>query len=344
MLLNGPIWILLDSSAFGGIESHVLELAKGLTSHDQLVTVMFLSSYKPEPPLMAQLRDANIKIEVLDQTYTNSSFWLRLKQAITEAKVRPVVIHAHGYKANILLRITRLLAVTDNIKLVCSFHAGETPTGRVRWYDALDRLSAFLTEQRICVSRKIQSKLPCSSQLINNFVPEASLVESTGNNIAFVGRLSEEKGPDVFVSIANQMPETPFHIYGSGNMEPELTKIKTNNVTFHGHQANMASIWPNIDILLITSRYEGLPMAALEAMSRGIPIISFALGELPSLIDSGRNGWIVDSMQQMIERLRHWRALTHSEKMHIKMQAQQTIEQNYSTQVVIPQMLAMYQR
>ncbi len=55
-------------------------------------------------------------------------------------------------------------------------------------------------------------------------------------------------------------------------------------------------------------------MAALEAMSRGIPVISFRLGELPHMIDSGINGWIVDSQQQMLDVLLHWLTLTQVEK------------------------------
>ncbi len=104
----------------------------------------------------------------------------------------------------------------------------------------------------------------------------------------------------------------------------------------------MARVWPDIDVLLITSKYEGLPMAALEAMSRGIPIISFKLGELPSMIDSGINGWIVDNNQEMYDALKHWFSLSPAEKAQVKLNAQKTIEQNYSTKVIIPQVLSIY--
>lgn len=339
------IWLLLDSRSFGGIETHVLELAKGLIAHEHQVKVIFTNDYQPKPPLEAALKECSISTMTLSQSYPNTHPLLRLKEAIYSAEQtsqRPAVIHAHGYKGNLLARMTRLIGSTNAIRIVSSFHAGETPKGRVRLYDALDRFSAFLSEQRICVSRTIQSKLPYRSVLVKNFVPKAPLVSLNSRSVAFVGRLSEEKGPDTFVEMATHFPKHNFHIYGSGPMESLLKEIAPQNVQFHGHQSNMNKVWQGIDLLLITSRYEGLPMAALEAMSRGIPVISFELGELPSVIDTGSNGWIVSSPYTMRTTLDTWLTLSDAKRSQIKYQAQQTIELNYSTDVVIPTMLEVY--
>lgn len=339
------IWLLLDSRSFGGIETHVLELAKGLVAHHYQVTVVFSTEYIPAAPLAAALQGEKIQTMTLSSAYGNISAMFRLREAITTSKLQdriPSVIHAHGYKANLMLRFTRLIGGTDSIRLVSSFHAGETPTGRVRIYDAIDRFSAFLSEQRVCVSRAIQSKVPYSSVLIKNFVPKAELVSVSERNVAFVGRLSEEKGPDTFVKMAQHFPERQFHIYGSGPLESSLQQQASDNIQFHGHQSNMNIAWSSVDLLLITSRYEGLPMAALEAMSRGIPVISFELGELPNVIDSGSNGWIASDQEEMVSILNEWFTLSDSKRAQIKYQAQQTIELNYSTEVVIPTMLDIY--
>lgn len=338
------IWLLLDSRSFGGIETHVLELAKGLLAHNCQVKVVFSNEYHPTPPLETALNQCSIATMTLSRDYPNIHPLLRLKEAISSAahNQRPAVIHTHGYKGSLLARVTRLLGYTDSIRIVSSFHAGETPKGRVKFYDALDRFSAFLSEQRICVSRTIQSKLPYNSILVKNFVPKASLVSLSARNVAFVGRLSEEKGPDTFIEMATHFPNHTFDIYGSGPMESLLKEMASDNVHFHGHQSDMNSVWQNVDLLLITSRYEGLPMAALEAMSRGIPVVSFELGELPSVIDTGSNGWIASSREEMITILGSWFSLSEAKRSQIKYHAQQTIELNYSTDVVIPTMLGVY--
>ncbi|MGR5285351.1 glycosyltransferase family 4 protein [Vibrio maritimus] len=345
MPLNPVIWLLLDSRSFGGIETHVLELAKGLLAHNYQVKVVFSNEYHPVPPLETALNQCSISTMTLSREYPNIHPLLRLKEAISRSEQhnqRPAVIHTHGYKGSLLARVTRLIGYTNSIRIVSSFHAGETPKGRVKLYDALDRFSAFLSEQRICVSRTIQSKLPYRSILVKNFVPKAPLVSLASRSVAFVGRLSEEKGPDTFIEMATHFPGQDFHIYGSGPMETLLKEIAPPNVQFHGHQSNMNEVWQSVDLLLITSRYEGLPMAALEAMSRGIPVISFELGELPSVIDTGSNGWITSCPEDMRDTLNNWFSLSDAKRSQIKYHAQQTIELNYSTDVVIPTMLGVY--
>ncbi len=64
-------------------------------------------------------------------------------------------------------------------------------------------------------------------------------------------------------------------------------------VTFHGFRADMEAVWPDIDLLIIPSRAEGLPMAALEAIARGIPVIATDVGALASVIGDGEAGWLL---------------------------------------------------
>jgi glycosyltransferase involved in cell wall biosynthesis len=63
-------------------------------------------------------------------------------------------------------------------------------------------------------------------------------------------------------------------------------------IVFKGPRDGMESAWPDIGLLAITSRAEGLPLAALEAMAHGVPVAAFAVGDLPALIDHGSSGFI----------------------------------------------------
>lgn len=330
--LNLKIWILLDSRSFGGIETHVAELAHGLVQAKQNVTVVFLHDYGKHP-LKEKLSDLGVTFK-----HHNASAW-SLYQIINLEK--PNIIHTHGYKAGILGRIAGLLTKTS---VVSSFHAGETPSGKLKLYDFIDRYSGFLAKKIIVVSKKVEQKLPCQSTLVNNFVNLSHYQISEGQQIAFVGRLSHEKGPDQFIELARHFPQENFHIYGDGPLMTELKAKAPNNVIFHGQQNSMADIWPQIGVLLITSRFEGLPMAAIEAMGRGIPIISSDIGGLPSLIEHDTNGWLYSEkkLNDALPLLTRWLSLSNDRQRKIKQKSRQKIEREFSSQVVIPKIIKIY--
>lgn len=330
--LNLNIWILLDSRSFGGIETHVAELAHGLLQAQQNVTVVFLQNYGKHP-LKDKLKESGIVVK-----HHSAGAWKLLKKIRQE---KPNVIHTHGYKSGILGRLTGLFSQTS---IVSSFHAGETPSGRLKLYDWLDRYTAFLAKNAIVVSKKVEEKLPCKSTLVNNFVNLSSYSLSKGQQIAFVGRLSYEKGPDQFIELARYFSQEDFHIYGDGPLINELKANAPKNITFHGQQTSMAEVWPQIGLLLITSRFEGLPMAAIEAMGHGIPIISSDIGGLPSLIEHEINGWLYSekNIKQAIPLINEYLNMTNDYKRIIQKKSRQKVEQEFSNDVVIPQFIKIY--
>ncbi len=332
--------LVVDSSNFGGIEAHVLQLSVAMRLQSVHATVVLLDSYT-DNPLIHKLKEHKIDCLCLKQMFPDTPFWKRLHQLVKE--INPKAIHSHGYKANLLCRWTQLRWPKNSIAYVASFHAGETPKGRVRLYDILDRYTAFLSDNNICVSKPIQQKLPCRSSVVRNFVSMPTHFQTHDKQIAFVGRLSHEKAPDRFIQLATQFPNIGFHIYGSGPMERDLERTAPPNVHFHGHQSDMVQVWSNIEILVMPSRYEGLPMAALEAMSRKIPVLSSPVGEMPSLIQHETNGWLAKSDEEFKFYLEHWQSLNHVDKEAVKEHALATIKQRYSAEAVVPEFLSAYQ-
>ncbi len=354
---KGELWILIDSLTYGGIETHVVELANGLKQYDQQIRVVLLARYDKPSAIIDKLQSLDIPYSYVEDLYnrsvnaanahSNGPLPIPLKQLLVSIRTfKPSVVHAHGYKASIFSKLCKLVSDSSFSQLT-TFHAGETPVGRVKWYDRLDRYTAFLSNQRLSVSQAIQDKVPAKSHVLNNFIamPNAvsgSQTDSARQQIAFVGRLSHEKGPDRFIKLAQEHPEVTFTLYGDGDMRDELTNHASDNVRFAGFQTNMAQCWGEIDLLVITSRFEGLPMTAIEAMARGIPVLSLNVGAIANLIEDQKNGWIASDMDALSTQLQSYLTLAPKELHSIQCSARTTVSSNFSTEAVIPQVLKLY--
>lgn len=331
---SDSVWLLIDSLIFGGIETHLLELAVGLKSLHIDVTVLLLRRY-PTPSLLEdKLQQAHISVEYLD---TERHYLKQLVRKVHHSK--PALLHCHGYKASLVGKLVRLLT---GVRQISTYHAGETPQGKVWLYDFIDRYSAWISCCSIVVSHQIAAKIPSKTKLFNNFVAVPEQTQAQGTQIAFVGRLSHEKAPDRLLQLAQLNPTLSFDIYGSGPMQETLSRQKIHNVRFHGHQTDMAAVWPRVGVLIICSRYEGLPLTALEAMARGIPVISLDVGNLAHLIQHQVNGFIGDTLEQIHHDLNHYLTLGPAEQIALQRNARATILTHYSPQSVLPKLLDTY--
>lgn len=329
--MNDNVCIFLDSRDAGGIESHVLQLATGLKSNGIRVSVCFWKNYGAHP-LHRKLTDSNITWSSLEGRFGNLIRYL--------GRGNTGLLHTHGYKAAVMGRLAaRLLG----IRVINTDHAGDPGKGLVRLYTLLDRWSSFLNHANLAVSEEVSRQIKSDSIVLNNFVSIPENPKVSGSEIAFVGRLSWEKGADIYISLATQFPDHTFHVYGHGPMRSEL-EGRAQNVIFHGRQTDMQRVWSRIGLLVMTSRSEGLPMAALEAMSYGIPVISSAVGDLPGLISDGYNGWLADpgEVETFVRPLQQWLDLDAAPRQSMATNARALIANQYAPQVVMPQLIKIY--
>ncbi len=328
---NTSIWLFLDSSGIGGIETHVYQLAFALKNNYQ-ITVLFLQNHGPHP-----LKEALDKAQVSHQTLDGKL--LTLLAHVKDKK--PALIHSHGYKAGIF---SRLIGRYTKTPVISTFHAGEKPKGRLAYIESLDRWSSILSDQRYAVSHKVSSRIPFSNKVLDNFIDTRNLAISYGRRIAFVGRLCHEKGPDRLIDLARECPEIVIDCYGDGPEKSNLLSQKPPNLILHGIKSNMNQVWPEIGLILMPSRFEGLPMTALEAMGRGIPVIASNTGNLSELIEHNNNGWLLDdyNINDWVSLIQHWKNLTDSEKTPIKKAAHGSVEERFSSNAVIPYIQSDY--
>ena len=123
-----------------------------------------------------------------------------------------------------------------------------------------------------------------------------------------VGRLEEQKGfdrlLDIWSSLAANASGWKLVIVGSGPLHDNLQKQVdslgiSDSVILQGSVKNMNDIYLHASIMVMTSHYEGLPMALLEAQAFGIPMVAYACKCGPrDIITDGKNGFLIEEGNQ----------------------------------------------
>jgi glycosyltransferase involved in cell wall biosynthesis len=238
-------------------------------------------------------------------------FWVRR----FVLKNRVGILHCHDAKADIYGFLLRLLH--PSLKVVSTLHGWTGKTRRGRLYSRLDKavLKRFdaviaVSEHTAAIARDYGIR---RLWVVHNGIdPDEWCFESPGRSpqdkapftVAFVGRISAEKGPLEFVKIAQAIvlkrPASRFVVMGEG---PDLPAMKAavalsgldGNFDFCGYQPpeTLKAAYGAMDVLILPSRCEGLPMAILEAFSRGVCVAAFSVGGIPELITHGHTGLLV---------------------------------------------------
>lgn len=330
------IALLLDSRDYGGIETHVANLAKGLNKSGHDVQIILLNNYGEHPVFEAEkfLRSILVKLDG------------DLKALFKFLKTSNIsLVHTHGYKAGIIGRISCKLT---NKAVVSTFHSGEKGNIKIRLYSWLDRITAHFSPC-ICVSEQIKKSANLNADVIQNFIelPAQSFkITAPATQIAFVGRLSFEKGPDIFLRLAKQLPQYNFSIYGDGPMSDEIRTTASDNVELAGQVTSMNPHWPKISLLCITSREEGLPLVAIEALARGIPVISFDIGGISSVVINNLSGWLIAPFSEpaFIESIKQAHTLSNQQRSKMSLFSYLHIRNNFSCNAVIPKIINVYRK
>ncbi|MDU4934713.1 MAG: glycosyltransferase family 4 protein [Peptostreptococcaceae bacterium] len=121
--------------------------------------------------------------------------------------------------------------------------------------------------------------------------------------LGYVGRLIELKGLIPFIKKVKEhefdLKDCKILLIGNGPQENEIKelieKLQLNDLfILVGHQEDVYKFYPIIDIFLLPSKYEGLPMVILEAMSFNKPIVAMNVGSINEVVRSNYNGYLID--------------------------------------------------
>ncbi|MBI3548017.1 MAG: glycosyltransferase family 4 protein [Elusimicrobia bacterium] len=250
---------------------------------------------------------------------------LQLRQIL--ADTRPDVVHTHSSKAGILGRLAARLAGHPALLHTYhgfGFHPLQAPAVRAA-YVALERLCAGLSDCSVFVSeanREEAARLGIVSprtELIRSGVRLAdypALLADKGAKkaslgcrmhkplVVSVGNLKPQKNPEAFVGVvercAKEVPEANWLFVGDGPLRGRIegrlvARGLSSKVFFPGWRKDTAEILAAADVFVLTSLWEGLPRALVEAMKSGLPSVCFATDGVRDLVRDGENGFLVSA-------------------------------------------------
>lgn len=228
---------------------------------------------------------------------------------------RPHVIHAHfAVPTGALAYKVSLLTGTP---YVLTAHLGDVPGGVPEQTAGLFRLVQPLTRpiwKRAAAITAVSSFVADLAELAYGRRPEIILngiplgprpdiAIHSPPRLLMAGRLSVQKNPLLAIRALAKVRDLPweFHVIGDGplraDMEREARALGIESrIQFHGwlDSCAVSAAMSDADALLLTSLSEGLPMAAIEALDRGMAIVSSRIGGVTDVVEDGGNGALCD--------------------------------------------------
>ena len=296
---------LLSSHSFSGAENVVCQIVDMFRECDQL-EMLYCS---PDGPIRESLAERNVNYVPL-----KSMSIVSLYEVLRQTK--PDIIHAHDMKASFFASL-----VCGKIALISHIHNNNFDSRKLTIKALLYSIAAgkarhiFWVSDSAYKSFYFQSRFASKSTVLYNIVDVEKVRDKANEasdhskyDVVFVGRMSYPKNPIRIINVLDKaismMPQLQAVIIGNGDLEKEVhAVIQERKLEKHihclGFMSNPHGILSNSKVMLMTSRWEGTPMCALEAMAHGVPIVSTPTDGLCELVEHGVNGYLSDEDEQL---------------------------------------------
>ena len=234
-------------------------------------------------------------------------------------KNRIELIHSHGYKADFYAFFA---AFRMDIKRVATCHTWYSTSRKMFIYEMLDKKILRRFDAVAAVSRELRSDILKSGldehkvQVIRNgidmerFQPRADTavfetefdLQDKKPLIGVIARLSSDKGHIYLINALTRLlaffPDMRLLVVGDGPERKNLERVLcegalTDRVIMTGVRRDIERILSALDLFVLPSLKEGLPIALLEAMAAGVPVVATRTGAVPQVIRQNEDGILV---------------------------------------------------
>lgn len=302
---------LLSPLTIAGAERVVLMLAKNIDkSTFDISLCIFVNAKKPNNPFIEEVKKLNISCEIiyLDKTFE----WKQVMSLVSILKKNKIdILHTNSHRAD----VTGYLANNFwNAKLISTIHGWTPTTRKLKLYEFIDRWVLRRFDCIIAVSNDIKRTLLSHNldaskvKIVHNALDFSAYSRNADGNsfrnelgvgkdeslIGTVGRLSKEKGLKYFLSAAKKILDAgqnvKYAIVGDGPEKENLLRLAdemglTNFVHFCGYREDISSVYSALDIFLLPSLSEGVPISLLEAAYFGKPCVATMVGGIPEIFN-----------------------------------------------------------
>jgi glycosyltransferase involved in cell wall biosynthesis len=294
----------------GGVLTYLFNLIEAQVVSSEIELVHVLGPSVNEP-VLRQCRSPKLRVDSIRYERRSWRTLLRLGVATLRAvrQVRPDIVHIHSSLAGVIVRIC-LLPVRRRPKLIYTPHAWSFSPGATRnvWFRrTCERVLALWTHRIICVSEDEMrlaldagiSQARCAVVLTGISSHAAVTTAVLGpeprrrRRVLFVGRFDYQKGFDIYLEVMRLLGERAEGIVAGSPIvsKPMDIPIPPNVRTLGWCSPDQVlALYREADLLLMPSRFEGLPMVALEAMQAGVPIFASNAGPMREVVEDGVSG------------------------------------------------------
>lgn len=308
---------------WAGAEVHLLALAEGLRREPDIETTIVLFN---DGRLADELRALGLPVNVFAEREVNAMGVLRGLVTLCRTS-RFDILHTHKYKDIILGTLAAIRTGVPGV--VRTVHGLSEPLAgaqalRMRGYEYLESVAINRrTDHLIAVSAQIAAVLRARYRRtpvteVHNGIPlpplrsvrERKAVVSTlgidpGRRIVgTAGRLTAVKGHVHFLHAARLMLQTRrdlhFVVAGDGPLRTELLVLARSlgiedHVSFLGHRDDVQDLISAMDVFVLPSLHEGVPMVLLEALALGTPVVASRVGGIPEVLRDREEGVLIPS-------------------------------------------------
>lgn len=299
--------LIIDlGKAYGGMEKQVESLVVGLD--DKFDITLAINSNGEF------IEKSNIirSYKVIKFNNSLKTFYRTIIEIIKYVKTEKIkVVHCNGTPANIIGIILNKMLKVKFISTVHSDIIYEFNGVKRVIYKFIERITVRYANNVITVSNDLKRKLInrykgyCDKFLViyNGVTFDNDLLEFTRENnifkILFVGRLVEIKNIEYLLESLYKIKqlglEFQCEIIGEGELREELEKscVSKNiekNVKFLGFKENIQEYMLKSDMLIMTSKMEGIPLVIIEAFANRLPVVASAVGGICEMIKNNYNG------------------------------------------------------